>query len=310
MKQLLTTLALLIATSMVGQTYSTFYGTYDVNKNVNVSGTITKDVNVSGTVNQNVNKTVRTIDYGALAAANAQQEANRLMARRYSDEREARIAEAIAADPFAAFTYATKWSQSLNKREAKKNNRGFTNRTYWEFRVPHPLLFSNTAKFGVYRNSSESGVVTEISLGSVYNYVELWHLEKWRQEVSEKPDVNTYAPKTRAERFIELYPVGEICPYLKKHKDENVFTHKAEIAPTTVYGHEGYKGTVILERDYSYEIREIYFSQDSYAPMHYSCSVEYTILKNEGTFEDLEGRRHYLKRLLEEIIATAQCRYY
>ena len=71
MKLTLATIALFLsATSLLGQNYSTFYGTYDVNANINVN----KNVNVSGTVNQNINKTVTTIDYGALAAANAQKE--------------------------------------------------------------------------------------------------------------------------------------------------------------------------------------------------------------------------------------------
>ena len=63
MKKTLTICGIILSTAAFSQTYSTFYGTYDVNQNVNVN----KNVNVSGTVNQNVNKTVRTIDYGALA---------------------------------------------------------------------------------------------------------------------------------------------------------------------------------------------------------------------------------------------------
>jgi len=55
--------------------YSNYYNVNaNINKNVNVSGTLNKNVNVSG----NVRKTVTTIDYGALANANAQRERNRI----------------------------------------------------------------------------------------------------------------------------------------------------------------------------------------------------------------------------------------
>jgi len=298
MKKTLTILGIIISSTTLSQSYSTFYGTYDINANIN------QEINVSGTVNQNVNKTITTIDYGALAAANAQQESNRIKAKIFADEREARIAEAIAADPFAAFKYASKWTQALNKRESKKQNRGFTDRTYWEFRIPHPLLFSNTAQFGLYRNTSESGVLTEISLSGVYNYWELW-----RQHGNEY-DEEFYTPKQSAESTLKTYPVGQVSPSIKKANKENLYTHKVEIGTATVYGFEGYKSLIIYENDYNYVIVEHYWSRNLSMRLNYYCQVKYSISKTDGTFEDLEGRRHYLKRLCEEIIATAQCRYY
>ena len=128
MKQLLTTLALVIATSMAGQSYSSFYGKYDVNQNVNIN----KKVNVSGTVNQNIKKTVTTIDYGALAAANAQKEANRLNAMKYEDSRDAARASQIAADPYAALTYGTKITENFSRSESRKNFESF----FWQTRWP------------------------------------------------------------------------------------------------------------------------------------------------------------------------------
>lgn len=296
MKKKLTILGIIISSTTFSQSYSTFYGTYDINANIN------QEINVSGTVNQNVNKTITSIDYGALAAANAQQESNRIKARIFADEREARIAEAIAADPFAAFTYASKWTQALNKRESKKQNRGFTDRTYWEFRIPHPLLFSSTTQFGLYRNTSESGVLTEISLGGVYNYAETWrkHGSEYKQET----------PKTKAEQGLKLYPVGQVSPAFKEYLKEEIFTHKAEISRAMVYGYNGFKNTIIYEDEYNYVIQEGYYSGSSHPPLDFTCMVKYSIPKTDGTFEDLEGRRHYLKRLCEEIIATAKFRYY
>ena len=301
MKQILTTLALVIATSMVGQNYSTFYGTYDVNANINVN----KNVNVTGTVNQNINKTVTTIDYGALAAANAQKEANRLNSMMFADEREARIAEAIAVDPFAAFTYANKRTIKSNRRDSKKMNRGFTDRSYWEFRIPHPLLFSGTSQFGIYRNTSESGVLTEIGLSDVYNRQELIRLSHGK-ELSD----SLYDPEFLLKNHLLHYPVGQISPYFKRVNKENIFTHKTELQRANVYGYPGYKATVIVEDDYIYAIIVQYISRNHLDKINYNCTVRYSISKTDGTFEDLEGRRHYFNRLCEEIIATAQFRYY
>ena len=53
--------------------YSGYY-TIDQNVDLNANVNVNKNVNVSGYVN----KTITSIDYGALASANAQKEANRI----------------------------------------------------------------------------------------------------------------------------------------------------------------------------------------------------------------------------------------
>ena len=62
MKRTLTIFSIIFCTTAFGQSYSTFYGTYDVNQDVNVNQNVNvnKNVNVSGTVNQNVRKTSTT----------------------------------------------------------------------------------------------------------------------------------------------------------------------------------------------------------------------------------------------------------
>ena len=107
MRSLLSFLMILICQSSIGQNYSTFYGTYDV------SARVQKDVNVSGNVN--VNKTVKTIDYAALAQANAMKEQNRIERLRLSQEYEAQILLKIAQDPAEAHRNGAIWTWKLPK---------------------------------------------------------------------------------------------------------------------------------------------------------------------------------------------------
>ena len=293
MKLTLATIALFLsATSLLGQNYSTFYGTYDVNANINVN----KNVNVSGTVNQNINKTVTTIDYGALAAANAQKEANRLNSMMFADEREARIAEAIAVDPFAAFTYGKDFYEKYSRSKSLKMNRGFKNKIYWYHRIPHSLLF-NYVQFGSLRNMSESGVLCEIHLEGVRS------VQNWREQkgFTALPD-SLLNPRALAEEQVALTPVGEV-------KNDN-FYHKVTIGRATVYSHSGYRVTNIFEGKYQYVIEDYYYSRNTNKSINYMCLIKYSIDKDRGSFEELEGRRHYLRRVSEEIIATAKCDIY
>ena len=297
MKQLLTTLALVIATSMVGQSYSTFYGTYDVNQNVNIN----KNVNVSGTVNQNVNKTVTTIDYGALAAANAQQEANRLNAMQYTDSRDAMIAKEIAADPFAAFKYGTTVGGQYTRSQTRKymSESGHSGkRVVWTYTKPSPILF--TAPFtNLFRNTTSDGsVLCEIEISTVLPY-------SYLQSQAGKAMYPDYTNIARGQADeIMAYQVGEV----KNINGEDYFVHKTEIGRATVYGYKGYRATWIYETEFEYVIKDNYYSDNE--GLFFRGGVRYTVEKSRGTFEDLEGRRYYLRRLAEEIIATASFRYW
>jgi len=155
----------------------------NINKNVNVSGTVNKNVNVSGTVRN----TITTIDYGALANANAQREANRLTQKKiaieqaqYRDAKErneailyANRAIEIADDPMKAHTYGYTYIGKLNHRmkgyENLKNMNGFL--SFDEvMTIPHESLFENVGQ-GRWENISSDGITTEIipSIAS-YNY--------------------------------------------------------------------------------------------------------------------------------------------
>ena len=79
------------------------------------------------------------------------------------------------------------------------------------------------------------------------------------------------------------------------------------MARATVFGFRGFKSTIIWEDNYQYTITDNYNSFDKSIGngIFYSVKVRTYGNKNEVTFEKLEGRRYYLKRLIEKIISTA-----
>jgi hypothetical protein len=80
--------------------YSSYYGVVDVNANI----TVDKNVNINKNVN--VNQTVTSIDYGALAQANATRERNRIESSKIANAREREAMIAIAENPMKASTMA------------------------------------------------------------------------------------------------------------------------------------------------------------------------------------------------------------
>ena len=96
--------------------YSNYYNV-DVNSNINANINQNVDVDVSGNVN--VNKTITSIDYGALAQANAQYERNRLDRLKYENEEQRRMALEIAEDPSKAFDYSELGSYRFTNAQRK-----------------------------------------------------------------------------------------------------------------------------------------------------------------------------------------------
>ena len=148
-------LLILLFLPMIGfGQYSNYY-----NIDHNVSGTINKNVNVSGTVRN----TITTIDYGALANANAQRESNRLTQQRiaieqaqYRDAKErndaisnANRAIEIAENPMKAHTYGRAYTNTYsyyNEKWGTLRLNGFFKFTE-TIQIPHNSLFENVGQF-------------------------------------------------------------------------------------------------------------------------------------------------------------------
>lgn len=284
-----TTLIAIVVTvcTAVQAQYSTYYNV-DINKNVNqnVNARINQNINVSGTVYER--KTITTIDYGALALANSQSEANRLENIKYSDEQQRRISLEVASNPVKAYEYG--YQNTFTKKGKEITKFGLKKYTM-SYRIPHSTLFVYTGA-GRFENGSSDGITTEINfITPLYN--------KENKEINIE---NTY----KMENVVlgQLNPVGI--------NGEDVFAHKKDMNRATVFGVRGFKSTLIWEDDYQYTITDNFVSFDSSIGngIQYLVKVRTYGDKNEVTFEQLEGRRYYLRQLIEKLISTAMVYQY
>lgn len=275
-----------------GQNYSGYYGAYN---KVDASIKVESNINTYSSIN----KTVTTIDYAALELANAESERIRLAALKYSDNKKREEAYEIAMNPLLAYDYGTNNTWTMNVKEGKA--KGFSWGTSIYHKQPNKSLFANLGNWK-YLNESLDGVVTEIDIDAPYF---LFGMEKWLDldKKTQKKYYGNWKPQLgntekTVKRYASNYKVGEI-------DEDGNFIHKVDIKKTKVFGNDGFVYTVIYEDNYEYTIKEKYLYVSKSGVM-YNASVTYKGDKEEVSFEILEGRRSYLKRLSTKIIGTAR----
>tara|TARA_B110001452_G_scaffold15729_1_gene12795 strand:- start:43 stop:1224 length:1182 start_codon:yes stop_codon:yes gene_type:complete len=334
--------------------YSSYYNV-DVNSNSKVSGNINvnKNVNVSG----NTTQTIKTIDYGALANANAVRERNKIeqtrvqieQAKYYDDkERQNAIIEAkkaleIAENPLKAQEYGEFHSYNYNYLKKNKKNL-FTNgfKRYTEnFTTPHKSLFQNVGQ-GRWENISTDGITTEMISRLAVNfyrgeYKDYETVEKFKiiyNKLNEyysshnKPRKKNYKNNKndfqndfqkyynvcdsldntllrydlKTQVYLPQIKVGEkLAP--QSQLSDSAFCHKKEVVKRLVYGKSGFRSTIIWEDNFEICITDNYISH--YNNVEYSFKVRYKADKESNlSFQDLEGRRFYLSKLIDKHIAS------
>lgn len=228
---------------------------------------VNKNIGVSGNLN------INTIDYGQLALANAQREKNNLENQKYLDQRDKEISLAIATNPLLAYDYGTTSGETR-----LKNLKDFSRLSY-QYVLPHKSLFV-FAGTGRLENISQDGITTDI------NFYSPSVPHKTQQEIENEAKQLTIK-------------VGQINDF----GNTKAFVHKLDIGRANVWGSTGYVSTIIWEDDYQITITDNYrsLSQDG---VYNFIKVRYYGNKKEITFEQLEGRRYYLRRLIEKIIST------
>lgn len=320
--------------------YSSYYNV-DVNSNSRVSGNINvnKNVNVSGYTTQTIN----TIDYGKLSLANAQREKNRLESLMYADEKSRQQAIEIAADPMKAHEYGKlykhKYSYTDDGWKKTLLLRGLKS-FYESIIMPHKSLFQNVGQ-GRWENISSDGITTEIipSL-PIHNYTEIYkNRDEITRLISERGKQYEYykthsKPKkydyrsdkigygTAMSKYLRIcdsldnyyharvdlkskirYPTIKEGEKFLNIGDDSAYCHKKLLVKRTVYGHPGFRSTIIWEDEFEICITDNYMTH--YDNIEYHVKVRYKADKESGiTFNDLEGRRYYLSKFLDKHAAS------
>lgn len=262
--------------------YSNYY-TVDLNADINAN--INKNINVSG----NINKTITTIDYGALASANAQNERNRISSMQFQNELLKQQAIDIANDPFNAFKYSEVLVEKIDKSVANtlKIEKGEARVMYL-----HPTLFTQvqgTEGWLTFQNRSSDGITTEIIISAPMG-----------KEFYSQIGMGSNEDIEKAFQYNEM-KIGQETDQISSNAGGG-FLHFKDIKRATVWGKNGFKGTLIWEDKYEKAITDNYgaFFDDNV----YSVKVRYKGDTSLVDFEKLEGRRYYFTRLLEQYIAS------
>ena len=261
-----TILTLVLSLIMISS-YSQYSAYYNVYKKVDVN----QKVNISGNIN--------TIDYGSLALANAQREKNRFENEKYLDEKERRISLEIASNPMKAYDYGEDYSY-FAKNADKLNFKKFR----LNFKILNSNLFTDVGALKV-ENVSIDGIKTQIQM-----YLPMYL--KVALNIEDSLKFNR----------INIQQINEISS--SEYGKIKAFVHKKDIERSTVFGVGGFLGTIIYEDDYQLAISDNYqsFSKDG---IRYVVKVKYFGNKKDTNFEKLEGRRYYLRNVIEKYISSA-----
>lgn len=282
-------LFLLLIPTITSAQYSTYYGKgYDLKADIDVD--VNKNVNVSGYVN----KTIRTIDYGALANANAKREANRIENLRIANEKQRQELIEIAKNPNKAFDYGIDNTLNIPKDRAKLN--GFK-KLVWYHKIPNESLFTRTQKSDFsYENVSDNFVKTSIFLSLPVKPSGIKDKKRFAAIKKAYPDIVFTDLEEHIKALLSERKEGEYSEEL------DAFIHKTDLNKTTIFGIDGFKNTLIMENDYEYIIKDNYNAVSNGILL--IAGVRYSGDKDEITFEDLEGRRYYFRKLVEKIISS------
>ena len=152
-----------------------------------------------------------------------------------------------------------------------------------------PSAFFYFVSFNTIQNISEDGITTYINL-DFPTYVKNEYIKDINQLVE---DFN----KGVESGGFEISETGDTTRFISHSKQM-----------TTVWGYQGTRNTLKWETDAQIGITDNYYASTN-GPgngLFCFCKVRYYGDKSEVTWETLEGRRYYLKKLIDKIIATAR----
>ena len=279
-------------------TYSQYSNYYMVN--------VKQDIKVKGEIT--VNEKIETIDYGALALAEARKEKNALERKIYKDDSQKQNAIEIANNPLKAYDYGEDilWEVDAANIEGGGLRKiakfyGF-NYFYAKYKRPNSALYASYNGALSYVNESNEGVTTILSLG----------IPQHTLTTTETTDMKKKDRQARIEYWNKLW--GNTEYYLKNYFDmtlgitnagtkDEYYLHKVEIKRANVAGSEGFVLTRCKETNYERIIEEFYISLTSDG-FYKSSSVIYKGDRDAIDFKELESRKAYLGALNRKLIST------
>lgn len=275
--------------------YSNYY-MVDVKQDIKVKGEIT------------INEKIETIDYGALALAEARNEKNALERKIYKDDSQKQNAIEIANNPLKAYDYGEDiiWDvdAAYNVAEGQRKiakSYGF-NYFYAKHKRPNSALYALYNGGWSYINESNKGVTTIISLSIPIHIL----------TTTETLDLKKKERQAKIESWNKLWENTEY--YIKNYFDltlgiknagtkDEYYLHKVEIKRANVAGSEGFILTRCKETNYEREIEDLFISMTSDG-FYKTSSVKYKGDREILDFKELESRRAYLGALNRKLIST------
>lgn len=262
-----------------------------------------------------LNQTVETIDYGAMALAEAKKEENRLKAKIYKDETQREYAKQIALNPLYAFDYGYPvtfykaymgvaphshgFDRYVLREYAKKYGFNYFN---LDFKRPNEAMYT-AAKDTQFLNESADGIKTNLTIfipESILTTSEMAELKK-KDYILKKQYWEPFFGET--ENWILNW--FDLEPGLKnQNTSKEYFLHKSNIKKSIIFGNDGFVLTRYEENKYEKYIIESYHFISSNG-LRFECKVEYKGENDKISFEQLESRRAYLGPLNRKIISSA-----
>lgn len=279
---------LIAAKNVASAQYSNYYNV-NINKQTNSNVT----AKVSGTIYEQ--KTITTIDYGALNLANAQKEQNKIELMKFNDEKEKMIALEIASDPLKSYDYGkihTISTRFANREELLKV-RDNTGLRHFDLSYVLPSkLFDQQDNGWKLINFSPNNITTTIQL----YYPK--YITKTEDAINEE----------RIEEALNEINLGvEIEQKFGVNDTRKIAYLKKEINRATVFYQSGFRSTLAWEEKYEIGITDNYLVKIPHANgIQVSVKVRYFGNKSDVDFEDIEGRRFYLKPLVDRVISLAK----
>lgn len=292
-------LILLFVTTLfnVNAQYSSYYKV-----DVNSYSKVNVDANVK------VDKTIKTIDYGALARANAERERNKINLLKINNEKEREAMTAIAINPSVAIDYGETMQVRVPQdvRKIVKDGYGWGYKSFiWGIRMPHKSLFKivKSDKPGFkFENISDEGISTVIQLGgqhNVENRIKKYKCSK-QENSSGCEEKNNFLKQVKSKNNLKEYVLKK--RNLEGNVKDDIFYHKVVVGKATVQGAEGFKVTSVIEDDFEKAIIQDFYSSDGTIVILASSKVS---ADKNVLFEDIEGRNYYLTPIIEKVISSA-----